>query len=325
MLRDSRALRSLELSVFMKNSSSPKINQLALMDTFARIVETGSFTDAARQLNSSQPTVSRQLQILEAHLGVPLINRTTHGMDVTETGRRYYEYVRYLINDLMDFEELVRSEKNIAHGVLRVSAPSGFEKNIITQISARYLEACPRVTLEWQTNENPVRFYENAIDCAISTSAPESFNAVFETIGYVKRFIVATPEFIERQSGNFAQSDHIAAPPWIACSPHYRNEIELFGKDGKAIDIKINPICTVDHPIAAKKLAKSHIGIALLPELMICDALESGELIRIFPDFEGCPIPLNIIYKEGSQNLAKMKEFISIAKRIIHDMITPID
>ncbi|MGS0894026.1 LysR family transcriptional regulator [Burkholderia stagnalis] len=307
----------------MKNASSSKINQLALMDTFARIVETGSFTEAAKQLNSSQPTVSRQLQILEAHLGVPLINRTTHGMDVTETGRRYYEYVRYLINDLMDFEELVRSEKNIAHGILRASAPSGFERNVIARISTRYLEVCPKVKLEWQTNENPVRFYENAIDCAISTSPPGNFNATFETIGYARRFIVATPNFIEQNSGNFIRRDDIPLHPWIACSPHYRDEIELFGKDGKAIDVKINPVCTVDHPIAAKKLAKSHIGIALMPELMICDALASGELIRIFPDFEGLPIPLNIIYKEGSHNLAKMKEFILIAKQVIQGMLSP--
>lgn len=310
-------------SLFMKTPANPKINQLALMDTFARIVETGSFTEAARLLNTSQPTVSRQLRMLEEHLGVPLINRTTHGMDVTQTGRRYYEYVRYLINDLMDFEELVRSERNIAHGTLRVSAPSGFENNVIAEISSRYIEACPKVKLEWQTNENTVKFYENAIDCAISTLPPGNFNAAFEIMGYSKRLIVATPDFVDQSSNDFTLYDDISLHSWIACSPHYRNEIELFHHNGKTVDVKINPVCTVDHPITARKLVKSNIGIALLPELMISDALASGELVRIFPDFEGCPVPLNIIYKDSNQNLAKIKEFISITKQVFKGMISP--
>ncbi|WP_196488008.1 LysR family transcriptional regulator [Burkholderia pseudomultivorans] len=306
----------------MKKPSSPKINQLVLMDTFARIVETGSFTEAAKQLNSSQPTVSRQLRILESHLGVRLIDRTTHGMAVTEIGRRYYEHVRHLINDLMNLENVVRSENNVAHGVLRVSVPSGFEKNIIARISTQYLKACPKVTLEWQTNEGSIKFYENAIDCAISTAHPNNFNAAFETVGYTKRFIVATPKAIEQRPEKFVHSDDIHEHPWVACSPHYRDEIELFGADGKVIDIKIKPICTVDHPIAAKKLVESNVGIALIPELTTRDSLANGELIRVFSDFEGCPIPLSISYKRENCNHTKIKEFISISREIIQDIIS---
>lgn len=308
----------------MKISAHAKINQLALMDTFVRIVETGSFTEAARQLNSSQPTVSRQLQILEAHLGVPLINRTTHGMDVTQTGRRYYDYVRDLINDLTDFEELVRSEKNIARGVLRVTAPSGFEKQVIARISSAYLRACPKVRLEWQINESPVRFYENAIDCALATTQSNNINTSFETIGHIKQYIVAAPGFIEEtHEDGLSPADAVARHPWIACSPHYRDEIELFGADGKPVGIKINPACVVDHPAAAAEIVKSSVGIALMPEWMIRDDLASGRLVRIFRDFEGCPSPMNLIYKAGSQNLAKLKEFIAVARPMLRTMVLP--
>lgn len=93
------------------------------MDTFVRIVEMGSFTEAARLLNTSQPTVSRQLQSLESFIGLELINRTTHGMRVTEAGRRYYEYARTLISEMVQFEHTMRGELIDPRGNLCVAVP----------------------------------------------------------------------------------------------------------------------------------------------------------------------------------------------------------
>ena len=96
-----------------------------------------------------------------------LLHRTTHGMSLTEGGRRYYEYARNLIQELETFENDLRAECCHPKGLLRVVVPSAFGQDWLVEIAAQYLKAYPTSRLEWRLSDSPVRFAEDAVDCVI--------------------------------------------------------------------------------------------------------------------------------------------------------------
>jgi DNA-binding transcriptional LysR family regulator len=105
--------------------------------------------------------------MLEEHLGIQLLNRTTRGISLTEVGRRYYDYARTLSKELNKFENELRGESCLPCGLLRVVVPSGFGQDRLVEVAARYLKVYPAARLEWKLSESPVRFVDGVVDCAI--------------------------------------------------------------------------------------------------------------------------------------------------------------
>lgn len=104
----------------------PSLDRLALMQTFVRIVEAGSLSAAALQMNATQPTISLRLKALEASLGLTLLHRTTHAMTLTEAGARYFERAKDLLAAWGEFESGLRGVIDEPQGMLRVVAPHAF-------------------------------------------------------------------------------------------------------------------------------------------------------------------------------------------------------
>src|SRR3954447_21834426 len=101
-------------------------DRLSLMETFLRIADAGSLSAAAAQLGTSQPTISRRLHTLESSLGVRLLQRNTHGMQLTDAGQRYVVRAKELLADWHSFEADLRRDDDVPEGLLRVVAPHAF-------------------------------------------------------------------------------------------------------------------------------------------------------------------------------------------------------
>lgn len=287
------------------------------MDTFVRIVEMGSFTEAARLLNTSQPTVSRQLQSLESFIGLELINRTTHGMRVTEAGRRYYEYARTLISEMVQFEHTMRGELIDPRGNLCVAVPPLLTPEWLTNVAARYFAACPLVKLQWVTSEAPARFHEEAIDCIIRFGHPFDQSSDVRQVGEIERIVVASPEFIDRHP--FDQSDcaSFGRIPWISSFDRNKNRLVMCNEAQGRYEFKIDPAFSSDQVLVAREAARRGIGAALIPEWVVRDDIAEGRLARIFPEWIGESIPVNIISSPEMSESLKLAKFIEVATSAI--------
>jgi DNA-binding transcriptional LysR family regulator len=290
------------------------VNHIALMATFVRILQAGSLSAAAKQLNTTQPTVSRHLRSLEEYLGVHLLNRSTHGMSLTEAGNRYYEHTRGLLQDLDAFESGLRAETSSPTGSLRVVVPTAFgHEDWLVEAADRYLEAYPSTRLEWQLCDAPVSFAEKAIDCVIRVGEPYDQSVIARRLGEVRRLVAAAPSLLDRY-GKIDRPEDLQKLPWIAHSTYYQNKVDLCNEHGKTTEIAIAPCFLADHILATRAAARLGTGAVLISEWAIRSDLLSGNLVRLLPDWFGNAMPLHLIYPRRKFYSAKLRRFVEIVQ-----------
>lgn len=288
-------------------------DQFVLMSAFVRIVAAGSLSAAAQQLKTTQPTVSRQLRALETRLGVQLLNRSTHGMSLTDAGLRYFEYARELLESMASFEAGLRAQTVVPTGSLRVVVPSAFGLDWLVDVAMRYLKENPQVALEWLLTETPVRFVEQSIDCVVRVGAPNDESAIALKVGEVPRLLVAAPELLAHHGMVYAP-DELGRLPWVALSTYYNQALDLFNAGGEMRRVEITPNFTTDHVLASRTAARLGVGAVLISEWAVREDLAEGRLVRILPDWQGQPVPVHLIYPKSKFYPAKLRRFIDIVK-----------
>ncbi len=288
-------------------------DQFVLMSAFVRIVAAGSLSAAAQQLKTTQPTVSRQLRALETRLGVQLLNRSTHGMSLTDAGLRYFEYARELLEGMASFEAGLRAQTVVPTGSLRVVVPSAFGLDWLVDVAMRYLKENPQVALEWLLTETPVRFVEQSIDCVVRVGAPNDESAIALKVGEVPRLLVAAPELLAHHGMVYAP-DELGRLPWVALSTYYNQALDLFNAGGEMRRVEITPNFTTDHVLASRTAARLGVGAVLISEWAVREDLAEGRLVRILPDWQGQPVPVHLIYPKSKFYPAKLRRFIDIVK-----------
>ena len=133
-------------------------DRIELMQTFIRIVESGSLSAAATQLGTTQPTISRRLQTLEQRLGLKLILRTTHALKLTDDGERCYAQARQLLATWHALEDELTGASDDPVGTLRVRAPHAFGQDQLIAPLVDYLRRYPRLNIEWMLNDRTPDF-----------------------------------------------------------------------------------------------------------------------------------------------------------------------
>src|SRR5438552_18661577 len=117
------------------------MDQLAAMRAFRRVVESGSFTAAAAELNQSHTIVSRQVRQLELGLGAQLLNRTTRRFALTEAGQEYYDRSKQILDQLDDAAQAVSAHQARPSGLLRINAPQAFGTMELAQWLPQFIMA----------------------------------------------------------------------------------------------------------------------------------------------------------------------------------------
>ena len=178
-------------------SGNPGVDRIELMQTFVRIVETGSLSAAAEQLNTSQPTVSRRLQTLERMLGLRLLQRSTHVMKLTEDGERCFAHAKDLLDNWKAMDADLRGTQDEPEGTLRVLVPHAFGQHQLITPLVDYLQRYPRVSVEWLLQDRRPDFIAEGIDCAIQAGVVDNPSVVAIKLFDVPRIVVASPELLK--------------------------------------------------------------------------------------------------------------------------------
>jgi DNA-binding transcriptional LysR family regulator len=296
--------------------SNRSINHIALMGTFVRILQAGSLSAAAKQLSTTQPTISRQLRALENYLGLQLLNRSTHGMSLTEAGRRYYEHTRGLLQDLEAFESGLRGEATSPIGLLRVVVPTAFGQTWLVELANRYLEAFPLMRVEWQLTEAPVNFAEQAIDCVIRVGEPTDESAIARPLGEVRRVLAVAPALLDRH-GKIEQPEDLPKLPWVALSTYYQSKLDIHDGHGNTREVAIVPRFVADHIFSTLTAARLGIGAVLISEWAVRADLANGTLIRILPSWSGTAVPVHLIYPRTKFYSAKLRRFVEVIEATV--------
>ena len=305
---------------------SKTADRLQLMQTFIRIVEAGNLSAAARQLGTTQPTVSRRLQALERQLGQPLVQRSTHALRLTDTGQRAYERAKALAAEWEGFEETLRAEPALPEGLLRVQVPHAFGQEHLIEPLVQALQAAPGLRVEWLLNDAPPNFVEQGLDCAIRVGGRAEGAVVAIPLSSVPRVLVAAPALLRGR--RVRTPDDLAALPWLAIATFYRQELRLRRDDGDTARLPIRPVFATDSLYATREAARLGLGAALLSGWAVRDDIAQGRLVHLLPRWRGEALPVQLLYPNPPAPPARLRYFIeamrrSMATPLWPDMLTP--
>ncbi|WP_437497525.1 LysR family transcriptional regulator [Sorangium sp. So ce1099] len=293
--------------------SPSSLDRIALMQTFVKIVEAGSLSAAATLLGTTQPTVSRRLQALERSLGLPLLQRSTHTMKLTEDGERCFERAKALLANLEAFDADMRGDRDQPDGTLRVVVPHAFGQQQLVGPLADYLRRYPRVSVEWLLRDGQPNFIADGIDCAIVVGAVADPGVVAIRLTEVPRIVAAAPSVLGRAAPPAHPSD-LASMPWLALRTYYRDTITLTdasgGERGERIELAIRPRMSTDSLYALRSAALMGLGVCVASSWLVADDLAQGRLLHLAPSWQADPLPVHLVYPHARFYPARLRRFV---------------
>ena len=284
---------------------------LAYMDVFIQVADSGSFSEAARRMGLSQPSVSRQISALETMLGVRLLQRTTRRLSLTEAGEIYYRESRKIHRNVIEAGNSISAFKESASGLLKIGAPIGWTEIKIAPYLSEFLEAYPDITLDIQSTDDTQDVVEDKLDLVLRVGVLKDSSYVARTLGKAELVLCASPEYFMRQGKPEAPADLLKHN----CIMFDHNNQWSFCKDKTeqlvSVDGKVNT-----HMVSVMiSMALQHMGILLLPRQIISAQLDSGELEAIFQEYliryaQLDDMDVFILYSNRKHLPAKVKAFI---------------
>ncbi|PIM50525.1 LysR family transcriptional regulator [Roseateles chitinivorans] len=298
-------------------------DRLALLQTFLRVAEAGSFSAAALQLATTQPTVSRRVQMLESLLGARLVERSTRGLRLTEEGERCAAQAQELIDGWQALAEELDGGEELS-GTLRLRVPHAFGQSQLIEPLAAFLTRHPRVSVEWMLQDQLPDFSRENVDCSLLVGEISQPNLIASQLAEVPRVLVAAPPLARKLPKGLDRKtpEEIAAllgaQPWLALLAFYRDGIDLRAANGDArLHIRFRPRLGTDSLFALIESARRGLGLALVSQWAVIDDLAQGRLVRLLPDWCATPLPISLVYPSRRLQPARLRAFQQVMREVI--------
>lgn len=285
---------------------------LGAMEIFISVVECGSFSASARRLGISQPSVSRQINALEEHLGVRLLQRSTRRLNLTEAGQVYYEKAKQIQHDVIDAQQALSGFRETPSGVLRISAPHVWAETKIMPFLSEFLHKYPEIRLHIECNDELQDIIEDKLDLIIRVGELKDSSYVAVTLAEIRLVLCAAPSYLEQHGRPQTVAD-LQAHPFIVYAGY--NQLLITTPNGVSQQITLNGRVESNTVSVMLSALMQDAGVAALPDLLIGDLLESVELINFMPDvkIQLKELPIHGVYALYSNRKhlpAKVKAFI---------------
>ncbi|MFS2223109.1 LysR family transcriptional regulator [Pantoea sp. B65] len=258
------------------------IENLASMVAFARVVETLSFTEAARSLQLSKSSVSREIAQLEIRLGAQLLKRTTRSIEVTELGQSYYQYCHRILNEVKSAERFIRNFHEEPIGNLQLVAPVTFGCQCIVPVLNNFIASNIHVNVDLDLTDRPVNMAEDPYDIAIVIGRDAPDHPLVKPLMDITWGLYATAEYM-RQYPAIEKPEDLPRYDYILFRGPAHTISLPFRKDKHKLDIEVRSRFRANNSVALMSSALAGSGIAYLPDYMTQESLTSGKLIRLLP------------------------------------------
>lgn len=301
-------------------------DRLALLQTFLRVAEAGSFSAAALQLATTQPTVSRRVQMLESLLGARLVERSTRGLRLTEEGERCAAQAQDLIDGWQSLAEELEGGEELS-GTLRLRVPHAFGQSQLIEPLAAFLTKHPRVSVEWMLQDQLPDFSRENVDCSLLVGEISQPNLVATQLAEIPRVLVATPQLAKKLPKGLGKrppeeiAELLGEQPWLALLAFYRDGVDLRAADGEArMHIAFRPRLGTDSLFALIESARRGLGLALVSQWAVFDDMAEGRLVRVLPEWCATPLPISLVYPSRRLQPARLRAFLQVMREVIPTM-----
>lgn len=299
------------------------MDRLDAMSAFARVAESGSFTKAAQTLRLSRTTVTQLVQQLEARLRVRLLHRTTRKVRLTREGEAYYERVLRLLADLDDAEASVHRASSAPRGVLRVDVPAPLARRILVPALPSFHARYPDIQLLLGVSDREVDVIADGVDCVLRGGEQPPSALVMRRIGELPFGIHASPDYLAR----CGRPEH----PRDLASPRHRIVGFLRSRTGtiralelrrgkETVGLEGRHDVAIDDGDAYLAAGIAGLGVIALPDYMTTSHATSGDLERIFPDWQVPSMPLVVLSPPNRHPSERLRVFVDWLTTLTKDL-----
>lgn len=282
------------------------MDRLQAMTAFVRVVETGSFSEAARQIGVGQPAISKTIAQLEDRLQVRLLVRSTHGLTPTDAGLRFFERARMAINEADEAELEARGAGAGLSGRLRVCAATTFARLMVIPRLPEFTATHPELKVDFILDDRVIDLVSEGIDVALRMGELADSSAVARRIVSGRRSVVATPDYLARHGTPQVPAD-LAVHQAIVYMQ--LGNSWLFRKQGTEASVSVAGRARFSAAEGIRAAVLADMGLAVASDWMFQPELESGAVVRILEDWELPPIDLWAVFPTGRLASAKARAF----------------
>ncbi len=287
------------------------MDRLTSLTVFARVVENGGFSAAARRLNMSTTVVSNHVQALEDRLGARLLNRTTRKVSLTEIGQQYYERCIQILFDLEEADSMAGSLHSTPRGTLRIYTSTHI-MHFIAPVTGEYLEANPEVTIDLTIGERMVDLVEEGYDIAIRTIPPPDSSLIVRRLTPWRHILCCSPDYAARHEMPKTLSDLTRHNCMRYVFYPFGDEWTFIDAAGKTASIRIGGNVVTNSAELLRLLTLRGQGLCLAPSFVVADDVASGKLTRVLPHFTPVEFSISALYLHRLHLSAKIRSFIDL-------------
>ena len=289
------------------------MDRLQTMQTFVRVVETGSFSAVAREQATTQSAVSKQVAALEKYLGVRLLARSTRALTPTDDGLRYFEEARRLVGEISEAEAQLRQGERTLSGPLRVATSVGFGLRVLMPHVQSFMRLNPDVRLDFKLDDGFVDLVEQGIDVAVRLGTLADSSLIARRVGTSQRLLVAGKKY-ERSLGKKSSlprvpQDLVDHNCIVYTGLKTRNNWEFSTADGSSVTVRVHGTLETNSSEVLRASIVDGAGIGYMPDWLFSDVLASGDVVVLMPDWQVKPIPIHLVSPEARKHSAKVRAF----------------
>jgi len=288
------------------------MDRLTSMAVFARAVELGSFSAAAEALEMSSQLVGKHVRLLEQHLGVQLLNRTTRRQSVTSVGQSFYERAKNILAEVEAAESVAAETRAMPRGRLRINAPVSFGVHALAPKLPDYLKQFPEVSVELNLSNRFVDLIDEGYDAVFRVGDLADSVLMARKLAPYQLVLCASPVYL----GNAPPLDrpqdleNHECITFAVSSTRYEWVFE--GPEG-CITVPIKSRLIIDNGEALRTAARAGIGLIFQPQELVKEDLHAGLLVELLPSFKAEAKPFHVLYAPDRRMTPKLRSFLDFA------------
>lgn len=280
---------------------------------FVAVVEAGSLTAAARQLDCSLQTVSRSLISLEAEMGAKLVHRTIRRLQPTSAGTAFYERMRIALREIDEARSDVMRGASEITGLFRVGASVQFAPPYVVPTATAFIERYPGVEVDLILSDALMDLIEHKLDVVVRIGEPASSLLKSRLLGKLRRVVVAAPQYLARRG----------RPSTPADLRDHSCVVRTFGPEGDSWPLTEGTAVTkvtvkgrfrCNDAAAANAAILQGVGVGLAPLWQVRSEIDQGLLEVLLPDHEPPPIPVHALWLEDATIPIRTKTFVDMLR-----------
>ena len=270
------------------------------------IAEKNSFSKAAEDLQCSASQISRYIANLESHLGIPLIQRTTRALYLTDNGAQYLESARKALNLLRIGEDNLAYEQQQLQGNIRISVPHKWGEMIFMERIHAFLNQYPLITMDVDFDDRIVDIVREKYDLAVRITDATDMPFVSKKLEEITLRLYASPNYLAQHGTPQSLKELVQHP----CISQNDTDVWAYTSGKKKHFIKIPKKIQSNNDNFLLKTCMNDQGIALLPNFFVDEYVQSGQLVHLLPNVEWMKIYAWILYPQEHRNNKKLKTFV---------------